>query len=166
MNKKASGLIITAIVVVALAAFAVESSYAPYASTQRTPKELDFTVSGSSDCLRFLNSSVQTIYVPFSTAANQNWQLTINSTKMPGGVNGYTDVYVYKSYWDGGSNYTCISSQIYPILGDLQSTGREIRLNSPYTETYSGPAQSYTIFFVVPPGGQQATFHVTYKQIS
>jgi len=34
--------------------------------------------------------------VPFTVAANENWQLTINCTKMPGGSNGYTDVYIYK----------------------------------------------------------------------
>jgi hypothetical protein len=61
-------------------------------------KELDFTVSGSSDCLSFLNSSVPIIYVPFTLLANENWQLTINCTKMPGGSNGYTDVYLYKEY--------------------------------------------------------------------
>ena len=163
MNGKVLGLIVIVIVVFALSAgFLVESSFAP----AQTPKELDFIVSGSSDCLRFLNSSVPTIYVPFTTAANQNWQLTINCTKMPGGTNVYTDVYVYKGYWNGGSNYTCTSSQIYPILSDLQSTGYEIRLNTPFTQTYNEPAQSYTVFFVVPPSGQQATFHVTYKQVS
>ena len=165
MNKKISGLIITVIVAVALAAFAIESSYAPYASVQPTGA-LDFTVSGKSDCLRFLNSSVPTVYVPFTVAANENWQLTINCTQMPGGASGYTDVYVYKGYWNGGSNYTCISSQMYPILSDIQSTDHEIRLNSPFTETYGGSTQqSYTVFFVIPPGGQQATFHVTYKQV-
>jgi hypothetical protein len=85
---------------------------------------------------------------------------------MPGGANGWTDVYIYKGYWNGGSNYTCTSRDLYPILRDIQSVDRQIRTNSTFTETYGGSTQqSYTVFFVVPPGGQQATFHVTLKQV-
>jgi hypothetical protein len=144
-----------------VAAFLVASSMAP----ARQPTDaLDFTVSGTSDCLRFLNSSVPAIYVPFTVAANENWQLTINCTKMSGGPNGYTDVYMYKDYWNGGANYTCTSAQLYPILNDIQSTDHQIRLGTPFTETYGDTTQqSYTIFFVLPPGGQQSIFHVTLK---
>ena len=164
LDKKVLGLVVAVIVVCALVvAFLAASSLAPH---QQPTGALDFTVSGTSDCLRFLNSSVPTIYVPFTTVANENYQLTINCTKMPGGANGYTDVYIYKGYWNGGSNHTCASSDLYPILTDLQSTDRQIRLNSPFTETYSNSTQqSYTVFFVVPPGGQQATFHVTFKKV-
>ena len=136
------------------------------APSQQPTKGLDFTVSGSSDCLRFLNSSVPTIYVPFTVAANQNMQLTVNCTKMPGGANGWTDVYLYKGYWNGGSNNTCVSSDLYPILNDIQSADFAIHTNTPYVQTFGGSTQqSYTVFFVVPPGGQQATFHVTLKQV-
>ena len=129
MNKKILGLIVAVIVVCAsVAAFLAESSLAP---AQQPTGALDFTVSGSSDCLRFLNSSVPTVYVPFTIAANENWQLTINCTKMPGGANGYTDVYIYKGYWNGGSNHTCTSSDLYPILNDIQSTDCQIRLSIP-----------------------------------
>ena len=164
MDKKVLGLVVAVIVVCAsVVAFLVASSLAP---PQQPTGALDFTVSGTSDCLRFLNSSVPTIYVPFTTVANENYQLTINCTKMPGGANGYTDVYIYKGYWNGGNNHTCVSSDLYPILSDLQSTDRQIRLNSPFTETYgSSTQQSYTVFFVVPPGGQQATFHGTFKKV-
>jgi len=164
MKKKILGLIVAIIVVCAsVPAFLVVSSLAP---AQQPTGTLDFTVSGKSDCLRFLNNSVPAIYVPFNVAANENWQLTINCTKMPGGANGYTDVYIYKGYWNGGSNYTCTSSDLYPILSDIQSVDRQIRLNSAFTETYGGSTQqSYTVFFVVPPGGQQATFQVTFKQV-
>ena len=164
MKKKILGLIVAIIVVCAsVPAFLVVSLLAP---AQQPTGTLDFTVSGKSDCLRFLNNSVPTIYVPFTVAANENWQLTINCTKMPGGANGYTDVYIYKGYWNGGSNYTCTSSDLYPILSDIQSVDRQIRLNSAFTETYGGSTQqSYTVFFVVPPGGQQATFQVTFKQV-
>lgn len=158
-------LVISIILICALGAAIYATSLSIVAPQQPT-KGLDFTVSGSSDCLRFLNSSVPTIYVPFTVAANQKMQLTINGTKMPGGVNGWTDVYIYKGYWNGGSNNTCKSSDIYPILSDIQSTDHAIRLNSPFTETYGGSTQqSYTVFFVVPPGGQQATFHIILKQV-
>jgi hypothetical protein len=162
MNKKVLALIVVVIVVCAsVAAFLAVSTLTP--SLQPTGP-LDFTVSGSSECLRFLNSSVQTIYVPFTVAANENWQLTVNCTKMPGGANGYTDVYIYKGYWNGGSNYTCTSRDLYPILNNIQDANFEIHLNTPYTQTFGGTTQqSYTVFFVVPPGGQQATFHVTFK---
>ena len=162
MNKKI-GLIISVVLICVLGAAIYATSIV--SPSQRSTKELDFTVSGSSDCLRFLNNSVPTIYVPFTVAAHQNMQLTVNCTKMPGGVNGWTDVYVYNGYWNGGTNNTCISSDIYPILNDIQSTELAIRLNSPFTETFgaSSTQQSYTVFFVVPPGGQQATFHVTLK---
>lgn len=84
---------------------------------------------------------------------------------MPGGANGWTDVYIYKGYWDKGSNYKCASGDLYPILSDIQSTNRQIRANGTFTETYGGSTpQSYTVFFVVPPGGQ-ATFHVTFKPV-
>jgi hypothetical protein len=163
MNKKV-GLIVSVVLICALGAAIFATSM--LASSQQPTKGLDFTVSGSSDCLRFLNSSVPTIYVPFTVAANQNMQLTVNCTKMPGGANGWTDVYLYKGYWNGGSNNTCVSSDLYPILNDIQSADFAIHTNTPYVQTFGGSTQqSYTVFFVVPPGGQQATFHVTLKQV-
>jgi len=164
MNKKILGLLVAVIVICALAAaFLAQSTLTP---TQQPTGALDFTVSASSDCLRFLNSSVQTIYVPFTVAANENWDLSINCTKMPGGANGYTDVYVYNGYWNRGSNHTCNASDLYPILSDIHSVDQQIRLGQPFAETYrASTQQSYTIFFVVPPGGTQATFQVTLKQV-
>ncbi len=160
MNKKVLAIIIVVIFVCAsVAAFLVTSSMVP---APQPTGALDFTVSGTSDCLRFLNSSVPAVYVPFTTAANQLWQLTINCTKMSGGANGYTDVYLYKGYWNNGANHTCTSAQLYSILNDIQPTNQQIRLSTPYTETFGDKTQqSYTIFFVLPPGGQQSTFHVT-----
>ena len=160
MNKKVLALIVVVTVVCAsLASFLVATSIAP---NRQPTGPLDFTVSGTSDCLRFLNSSVPAVYVPFTTGANELWQLTINCTKMSGGANGYTDVYLYKGYWNNGANHTCTSAQLYPLLNDIQPTEHQIRLATPFTETFGGPTQqSYTIFFVLPPGGQQSTFHVT-----
>jgi hypothetical protein len=144
------------------AALILQSSITP---TLQPTKDLDFTVSGKSDCLRFLNDSVPTIYVPFTVAANENLQLTINCTKMPGGVNGWTDVYIYKGYWDLGANNTCTAAALYPIISDIQSVDFEIKASQPYTETFGGSTQqSYTVFFLVPPGGP-AAFHVTLKKV-
>ena len=134
MNRKAS-LVVSIVLICALsAAILVTALTTP---SQQPTKELDFIVSGSSDCLRFLNSSVPTVYVPFTLAANENWQLTINCTKMPGGVNGYTDVYLYKGYWNRGNSKTRISSDLYPIISDIQSTDHQIRLSNPFTQTFA-----------------------------
>ncbi len=166
MNKKIIGLIAVAVVICVLGAGAAVFLLAPPSQAPKTPTgQLDFTVSGTSDCLRFLNSSVPTVYVPFTIAANEKWQLTINATKMPGGANGWTDVYIYKGYWDKGTNNICKSGDLYPILSDIQSADFAIRANEPYIQTFSDSTQqSYTVFFVIPPGGP-ATFHVTLKPV-
>ncbi len=159
MNKKiVLGLVIAVVVLCALAAVAL-SMMTP---AQTPTGELDFTVSGSSDCLRFLNTSVPTVYVPFTIAANENWQLTVNCTKMPGGANGWTDVYIYKGYWDKGTNHTCKAGDLYPIINDIESADFEIKANQPYTQTFGeSTQQSYTVFFVFPPGA--SAFHMTLK---
>jgi hypothetical protein len=165
MNKKIIGLIVAAVIICAAIAVAAVCLTSP-AETPRTPTgELDFSVSGQSDCLRFLNSSVPTFYVPFTVDTNQNMQLTINATKMPGGVNGWTDVYVYNDYWDGGTNHTCKAMDLYPILDDIRAANLEVKANQPYVSTFGNTdatPKSFTVFFVVPPGGQSA-FHVTLK---
>jgi hypothetical protein len=164
LDKKILGLIGAIIVVCScVGAFVASTSITP---PLQPTGEMDFTVVASSDCLRFLNSSVATVYVPFTVAANTNWQLSINCTKMAGGANGYTDVYVYNDYWNGGTNHTCTSSDLYPILSDIQSTDQQIRLGTPFTKTFGATVNphSFTVFFVVPPG-QQSTFHVTFKQV-
>lgn len=162
MNK-ALTIIIPAIAIIILAAILIISTLP---SIQQTPSgELDFVVSGTSECLRFLNASVPTVYVPFTIPANENWQLTINATKIPGGANGWTDVYIYKGYWNEGINNTCRAEQIYPIINKIESADFEIKANQPFKQTFGeSTQQSYTVFFVIPPGGL-ATFHVTLKQI-
>ena len=162
MNKKILGIFIVVIVICAsIAAFVVMSSIAP---TQQTPQALDFTVSGTNNCLRFLESNVSLCYIPFTVGANQNWQLTINCTQMPGGANGWTDLFIYKGYWDNGTDYKCTAEDVYPIIASIQATNSEIQGTGVFTETFNGTAtQSYTMFFVFPNGGQ-ATFHVTYNQ--
>jgi hypothetical protein len=163
MDKKTIGLAAIIIVIVALASVAVAFVLTPTISPRTPTGPLDFTVTGQSDCLRFLNSSVPVVYVPFTIAANEQWQLTVNCTQMPGGVNGWTDVYIFQGYWGCGANHTCKASDLYPILGFIQSTDTELRLNAPYTQTFNDTTtQSYTLFFVFPPGGP-ATFHITLK---
>ena len=62
-------------------------------------------------------------------------------------------------------NHTCRAIDLYPIINDIQSTDFELHLNAPYIQTFSNATQqSYTVFFVFPPGGQ-ATFHVTLKPV-
>jgi hypothetical protein len=163
VNKKKPALIITAMSICVVVIVAAVLLF-PQNQTHATPTgALDFTVSGSSDCLRFLNGSVPTFYVPFTVAADQRMVLTINATRMPGGANGWTDIYVYDGYWDGGLNHTCRATDLYPIMGSIKSADFAVKANQPYTHTFGEASQqSYTVFFVVPPGGQ-ATFHVTLK---
>jgi hypothetical protein len=133
-EQKGLGLIVAIIVVCAsVAAFLVESTLG---STPATYRALDFM---SAEQVIALDSSIvpcQLFTCHLLLLQNENWQLTINCTKMPGGANGYTDVYIYNGYWNGGSNYTCTSSVLYPILSSIQSIDRQIRLNSPFTKTW------------------------------
>jgi hypothetical protein len=163
MNKKfVLGLIVVIIIGCASGVTLLNSS--PSKPTP-TPSELDFTVSGKNDCLRFLNSSISTVYIPLATGANEQWELTINATKMAGGANAWVDLYIYRGYWDGGANFTCKSKDIYPILADIESADAQIKGSEPYTQIFGGEApESYTLFFIFPPGGQ-STFHVTYKPV-
>jgi hypothetical protein len=162
VNKKIVGLAVVVVVVCALAVFFVP----PLLDLpQVASRELDFTVSGSNECLRFLTSTVSVCYVPIATGANENWQLTINCTEMYGGANGWTDVYIYEGYWDQGTDFKCLSEDLYPIIGEIESADAQIRGDTPYTASFGGSApESYTLFFIFPPGGQ-ATFHVTLTQM-
>jgi hypothetical protein len=132
---------------------------------QHKPQPLDFIVSGTNTCLRFLESNVSLCYIPFTVGANQSWQLTINCTQMPGGANGWTDLFIYNGYWDNGTDHKCNAADVYTILSDVKSANAAIQGNSTFTETFNKTAQqSYTVFFIFPNGGQ-ATFHVTCKQV-
>jgi hypothetical protein len=163
VNKKfILGLFIVLIVGCTSGIVTLSSYIAP---SSGTPHELDFVVSGNNSCLRFLNSSVSTVYIPVVIGANEQWQLTINASKMAGGANGWVDLYIYRGYWDGGVNNTCIAKDVYPILADIQDAEAQLKASEPYTRTFGGAtAESYTLFFIFPPGGQ-STFHVTLKQI-
>lgn len=166
MNKRLLGLTVVIIVVLAsAAAYLSMSSVLTLNQTQHAPQALDFTVTGTNSCLRFLEANVSLCYVPFTVGANERWQLTINCTQMPGGSSGWTDLFIYRGYWDNGTDYKCTAQDTYPILASIQATNSEIHGNSAFAEIFNGTAtaQSYTVFFVFPNGGQ-GTFHVTYKQ--
>lgn len=150
--------VIMTVIVVTVAAVA-------QSSIPQAQQELDFTVSGTNDCLRFLDRHVQTGYTPFKTGANEQWQLTINCTEMPS-PNAWTDLYIYEDYWDKGANNTCVSEDLYPIISEIQPSEFRIKANSTFSETFGGASpKSYTLFFVFPVGGT-GTFHITLKQVN
>lgn len=162
MNKKILGLIAVAVVAGALATIFLTEPW--LTAPQQRQQELDFTVSGTNECLRFLTKTVQTAYVPFRTGANEQWQLTIDCLEMPG-AGAWTDVYIYKGYWDKGSDYKCMSQDLYSIIDQIESTDFQIRTNSTFTETFGeSTPQSYTLFFIFPAGGS-GTFHIKLNQI-
>ncbi len=54
----------------------------------------------------------------------------------------------------------------YPIIDEIQSADFRIETNSTFTRTFGGPAtQSYTFFFIFPPGGQ-STLNFKLQKIS
>jgi hypothetical protein len=166
MNKKTLSLIVVVVIVCATVAAALALSSVAPTSNNHTAQALDFTVKGTNSCLRFLESNVSLCYVPFTVGANQNWQLTINCTQMPGGSSGWTELYIYKGFWDNGTNNKCNAGDTYGILSSIADANKIIQGNNAFTETFNGGSttQSYTVFFVFPNGGQ-GTFQVTYKQI-
>ncbi len=122
-------------------------------------EELDFTVTGSNGCLRFLTRDVGVVYVPFVVGVGESWDLIVECTEIatPG---GWVDLYLYEGYWDKGVNHKCVSEDIYPILDSVESLDFELSLNNPFAGTFVGSGQSYTLFFIFPPGGP-SSFHVS-----
>ena len=163
MNRKVLGSIVVAvaaILVLIIVLFA--PSIAPQPPQQQA---LDFTVTGSNDCLRFLERTVKTAYTPFRTGTNEQWLLTIECLKMPGS-GGWTDLYVYNGYWDNGTNHVCLSEDIYPIVSDIPASSLRMNSNSTFSKVYGGATpQSYTVFFIFPPGGE-GTFHIKLERVS
>lgn len=162
MNKYIRALLVVLVVVAAAFPIGYFSLHSQVQQVQQ--QELDFTVSGTNTCLRFLDKNVLTGYVPFTTGANEKWRLTIECLEMPTG-NAWTDLYEYKGYWNQGANYTCVSEDLYPILSQIESSEYRVKANSTFTETFGGSTpQSYTFFFIFPPSGS-GTFHVKLTQV-
>lgn len=156
---------IVAVVLVAgaLATIIVSEPWA--VSPQPTQQSIDMTITGTNDCLRFLDPNVQTVYIPFYTGANEQWQLSINCTQMPG-AGAWTDVYLYRGYWDNGTNNVCVSSDLYPIMSQIETTDYQLRVNNTFVQTFGeSTPQSYTILFVLPPSGI-GSFHIQLNKIN
>ncbi len=161
MDKKALGLLVV-MVVMAVSLPPVFFSLSSQAQLG-TQQELDFTVTGTNTCLRFLDRNVSTVYIPFRTGAKEKWNLTIFCSEMPT-PNAYTELYIYKGYWNEGDGYTCVAEDLYPILSQIESSNYRVKVNSTFTETFGGETpQSYTIFFIFPPNGL-GSFHVKLVQ--
>lgn len=161
MNKKILALIIIAFIAASLPGILLSL---PLEASQERQKELDFTVSGTNSCLRFLDKNVSTGYIPFRTGANEQWNLTIYCSQMPT-ANAWTDLYVYNGYWNEGTDYKCLSENLYPILSKIESSDYRVQVNSTFTKIFGGSTpQSYTFFFIFPPNGI-GTFHVKLVQM-
>ena len=142
-----------------LATTLLAAVYFQFLSSPEKQNPLNFTVSGSNECLRFLTRTVETGYIPFRVGANEKWILTIESVEMPS-PKAWIDLYIYEDYWDGGSNYTCQSENIYPIISEIQSFDFRLQANSTFSETFGdSQSRSYTVFFIFPPGGP-SSFHI------
>lgn len=164
MDKNVPAITAVLILICAIAATGVYCYLVPITDPLSATDSLDLTVTGSSSCLRFLNDSVPIVYVPFTVAANQQMQLTVNAAKMPG-ASAYTEVYVYNGYWNEGQNNTCKSADLYPIISDIKSANYTLTANAPYIQTFKDTTQkSYTLFFLFPPGGS-SEFHITLKPV-
>lgn len=162
MNKTVIILVVVAIFAVSLIALFLAE---PWSTAPQNQQELNFTVSGTNECLRFLNTTVQTAYVPFRTGPNEQWQLTIECAESSG-VSAWTDLYIYTGYWDGGSDNICLSQDLYPILNQIESADFRIKTNSNFARIFGeSTPQSYTIFFVFPPGGT-STFNIKLDKLS
>lgn len=134
-----------------------------YPKSMNIQEKLDFIISGSNDCLRFLSRTVETLYIPINTGPNEFWELTIECTDIAA-PNGWVDLYIYDGYWDEGINNKCLSEDIYSILDGVVSLDYELGKNNPYSQVFGGTShKSHTIFFIFPPGGP-STFHVTLIQ--
>jgi len=161
VNEKTLGITSICLVAIMLLGALLFSSLHNSAKIQ---KELDFTITGSNACLRFLTRDVGVVYVPFIIDAGESWELVVECT----GVaisGGWVDLYLYEGYWDEGVDYKCVSEDIYSVLDGVESLDFELDLDNPYSQSFSGSSQeSYTLFFIFPPGGP-SSFHVSLKQI-
>ena len=164
MSRKTA--VLAATVVLIVASFSVIVLLVNPSVQQNPQQELAFTISGTNDCLRFLDRAVQTVYIPFRTGTNEQWQLTIKCLKMPGAGSGaWTDLYVYNGYWDNGSQHKCVSQDLYPIMNEIESANFRIQTNSTFSEVFGGSTpQSYTVFIIFPTGGS-STFNVRLDKV-
>jgi len=157
VNEKILTMVgVCSVLFVLIGAFLVFSFF----SSNMVQDELDFSVSGSNECLRFLTRDVSIVYVPFATGAGETWFLTVECTNIAT-PKGWVDLYLYDGYWDEGVNNTCYSEDIYSILDGVESLDFDLGLDKSYSQIFSdSDPRSYTLFFIFPPSGP-SSFHVT-----
>ena len=162
VNERILSLVGVCIVVFVLVGAFLVSSFFSFNVVQ---DELDFNVSGSNDCLRFLSRTVKTVYVPLAAGVNEQWELSIECTDIAT-PNGWVDLYIYDGYWDDGVDNKCFAEDIYPILDEVLSLDFELSVDKPYSQTFGGSTSEFlTVFFIFPPGGP-STFHITITQLN
>lgn len=173
MNKKIIVGIATVLVVVIVVAAVIFLLPSP-----AEQEELDFTISETGS--EKMGLVVPMCYVPFKTEADEQWNLTIECTKMP--LLSYTNVLLYNGYWDKGKDFKCTSEDISSIATELNTLetigGDPEALKEQYpsqqdlynTTTYTGiygssTPQSFTVFFAFPSSTYVGEFHVTLEKI-
>ena len=160
VNEKILGITGLCLIVLMLFGALFVSSMVNFPLVQ---EELDFTVSGSNECLRFLTRDVEVVYVPFIVGPGESWDFVVECTGIatPG---GWVDLYLYEGYWDEGVNHQCVSEDIYSILNGVESLNFELSLDNSFARTFVASSQkSYTLLFIFPPGGP-SSFHVSLKR--
>jgi hypothetical protein len=163
VKRKTSGMFAVAFLIIG--AFAVGLFSNSYEPKQPQQQPLDFTVTQTNDCLRFLERTVKLCYTPFNTGAGEQWRLTVECLKMPGSV-GWTDLYVYNGYWDAGADHLCTSEDLYPIVSDIPASDFRMNINNTFSQVFGEVTpRSYTVFFVFPPGGE-GSFHVNLEKVN
>jgi len=160
VNEKILGITGLCLIVLMLFGALFVSSMVNFPLVQ---EELDFTVSGSNECLRFLTRDVEVVYVPFIVGPGESWDFVVECTGIatPG---GWVDLYLYEGYWDEGVNHQCVSEDIYSILNGVESLNFELSLDNSFARTFVASSQkSYTLFFIFPHGGP-SSFHVSLER--
>ena len=162
VNERVFGIIIVCMVaIVVLGAFVVSTLI----NSPLVQEELDFTVTGSNECLRFLTRDVSVVYVPFTSVANEEWELVVECTDIAT-PKGWVDLYFYDGYWDEGVDHVCFSEDIYSILDGVESLEYELGLDNSYSQVFGGSgSESCTLFFIFPSGGPNS-FHITLSKIA
>ena len=161
MNKKILGLVAFAIIVVTLGSVILVGLWLGAPQLQQ---ELDFTVTGTNECLRFLTRTVQTAFVLFRTDASEQWLLAVEC--VDSADNAWTEVYVYEGYWDDGAENKYMSEDLYPIIDEIESINFEIRKNNTFAQVFGeSKPRSYTLFFIFPAGGS-STYRIKLNQTS
>ena len=91
---------------------------------------MDFSITSSNECLRFLSRTIETAYIAFKTGSNERWELTIECTVIAN-EKGWVDLYLYEDYWDEGDGNKCYSEDLYSILANVVILDFKLGLENP-----------------------------------